>query len=976
MRSFTPCKNKVSVGDNKKNMHNISLRKKLSFIIFILFLSLLTLLNGQAAMAYDKFKAKIDISKFTDGITQFTHSDINPIVITGQDTSGNYDPRFNLADIPSMGQSAENEEKLEKLAKDKVFPYINGSIFYKIALLEKMALWGDTNTKQFAQSIINLTKQYQWESETQRLNSYFIFPGSYQYFLNEQKNNASLLPATENPLYFFPGISYQLPLNDKVFPDEVINKLKSSLNITENSSNKFYFSINKIKDLTNLSFGACYKINPPGKKNSCFNTSKINCAIYAKNTTAESAGDILEAEWMKETIEIKPTTIEEMASKHIYFLHGISCEKIDLLLNNPSSRTGTKTKTTEKPQYFMLLYFHGYYIEGTPGKYTQLTPEQTEQRFVEKVFNHSDMEKIQANYITVWVNEPAKTFNKANQNWGDIPFQNIIDKSYQYCKNDNNKGSVTWDKTKKITIDNNFTATINCGYNPDKTNTKISDITKIAAGHSSAGKAINQAISNENINFSILLDALYYPPVSQASTCTKWVAIQATMTATPSAISDGQKEIEAWKKICPNNITKGSTNIHDDIIKDLPTFLNKKFATSKTSVEEQQPIENIESAPLKEKTLFKPQIVFGDITEGINLPEYINIIYKYLMTFAMVVSGFIIVLGGLKYMIGQNDGIPMIKNALIGIIILASTYLILKTINPAATNMEIIEVTELSRKTYEAKTSLGKKIDLGISSAAGDRSPSPEIEIGNNWYFPVIISNVNVQKFKYNATDKSSGGSFGGWRRTNAKVLKNNPNYPIVCHHAVDIFTEKKGEVVAITDGIIVASGNNFTTCTGGQAGSIIIQHKDKNGNPFIVRYGEIDIVDTAKFKPGATVTAGESLGTATRCGMLHFELHAKANVSAPKWRMPASILPLMMNDYKIPNDIQNLYQVQGNNITNVEKFENDARLKGKNCLDSPSALSFLIRDTANNGQYLLNPSKFLINLWNKTGAIGKQTTE
>ncbi|HPL92967.1 MAG TPA: M23 family metallopeptidase, partial [bacterium] len=435
-----------------------------------------------------------------------------------------------------------------------------------------------------------------------------------------------------------------------------------------------------------------------------------------------------------------------------------------------------------------------------------------------------------------------------------------------------------------------------------------------------------------------------------------------------------------WKQYCPNNVTQGTTTVHADIMKDLPAFLKKKFATSITSVQEQQPTEQIAAAALKEKTIFKPQISFAGITEGISLPDYMNLMYKYLMSFALVVTGFVIVIGGVKYMIGQNDGIPMIKNAFIGVLLLSGTYVILKTVSPGTVNMNIIEINDISRKTTTnnnvAQTGLGTVLTNAVATAAGDRSPSPAIEIGTGWYFPVSIEDVDVKNFKYNATSKSAGGSFGYWRRTNKYALEHTPDYPVVCHHAVDIYTNKPGKVVAITDGVIVASGNSFANCSGGQTGSLIIQHKDKNGNTFIARYGEVDIVDTAKHKPGATVKAGESLGNATRCGMLHFELHAKGNVLAPKWRMPASLLTDMLSDYKTPQSIKDLYQVQGNTITNIEKFENESALKGKNCLDSPTALNYLVQDKANNGQYLLNPSSFLINLWNKTGDINKQITE
>ncbi|HPL92968.1 MAG TPA: hypothetical protein PLB38_01640 [bacterium] len=134
--------------------------------------------------------------------------------------------------------------------------------------------------------------------------------------------------------------------------------------------------------------------------------------------------------------------------------------------------------------------------------------------------------------------------------------------------------------------------------------------------------------------------------------------------------------------------------------------LNNLFAfpehSASINTETQVYKEQIATAALKEKTIFKPQVSFGGITEGISLPDYMNLMYKYLMSFALVITGFVIVIGGVKYMIGQNDGIPMIKNAFIGVILLSGTYVILKTVNPAAVNMNIIEIGDISRKTTTA----------------------------------------------------------------------------------------------------------------------------------------------------------------------------------------------------------------------------------------------------------------------------------
>lgn len=915
-------------------------------LLFIVFLGVIATNTNNTAEA-GSLRAKIDMRKFEYYNEIFS---VNPIVVTGP-TPDNYDPRFNIADLDSVTYS-DDIPVLEKKAKAKVFPYINGSIFYKIEILEKINQY-KLNGHEFAQKILNISKQQTWESETKRLNSYFIFPSTYKNFFVEKEkisNNSHILSNIKNPIYFFPGISHKLPLNDEVFPDDVMKTLQTSLGISENSTNKFYYTIDNFITLDKIAFGACYQINEGGIKNECFNTSKQNCTKYGEEK------------------------LNTEKRKHLYFLYGISCESIDKLLNNPSSRTNTKTATTQKSQYYMLLYFHGYFMEGHKAPYKSLTAEQTEARFAEKVFGAADMKTLQPNYITVWVNEPNKAFNSSQTNWGTIPFDEIISKSYDYCKIDSNKGSTTWDKTKKITANPNFTATINCGYNPGTANIAQTDIKVIAAGHSGGGTAMNQAIKNNKIYLSVLLDALYYAPVAEASVCTKWSTIQANMTATKNETSDGQPQIEAWKKLCPNNVNKGTTAVHDDIIKDLPAFLARRLATSTTSVEEQVPQAQSSPMPLKEKTLFKPQVSFAGIKDGIDMAEYINIIYKYLVTAGLFVTGVMIVLGGAKYLLGKTDGIGMIRNSMIGLMILASSHLIFKIISPNALELDAIQVQDIARK---GDAMAGGGTPISTTSSEGDRSPSPPISINSGWYFPVIISDVNVSTFKYNATNKKSGGSFGYFRRTNSYALKNTPEYPVVCHHAVDIYTQGKGQVVAITDGVVKGSGNTFANCTGGQVGSIIIEHKDKDGKSFFARYGEIDVVDKNKFKPGAEVKANDPLGTATRCGMLHFELHSRAGGVTPKWRMSGDLWETILNELGFSESVKSKYKWDGKEITNIDKIQDDTETMYKNCLDSPTATNALINDkSSNHGQYLLNPSSLLIELWNKTGALNKQMTD
>lgn len=187
------------------------------------------------------------------------------------------------------------------------------------------------------------------------------------------------------------------------------------------------------------------------------------------------------------------------------------------------------------------------------------------------------------------------------------------------------------------------------------------------------------------------------------------------------------------KNLCKNTIkqncptTQNLYFLHGISCEQLNTLFAFPEHSAAINVETNAYKEQIEPASLKEKTLFKPQVSFGGISEGILLPDYINIIYKYLMTVALVVTGFMIFMGGFQYMMGQKEGLTMIKNAFIGTLLMSCTYLILKTVNPAVVNMDIIDISEINRKTFNNNplaTDQSKSV-LGNSTKLADEDKVP-----------------------------------------------------------------------------------------------------------------------------------------------------------------------------------------------------------------------------------------------------------
>lgn len=97
------------------------------------------------------------------------------------------------------------------------------------------------------------------------------------------------------------------------------------------------------------------------------------------------------------------------------------------------------------------------------------------------------------------------------------------------------------------------------------------------------------------------------------------------------------------------------------------------------------------------------------------------------------------------------------------------------------------------------------------------------------------------------------------------------------CHAGVDIHTKNGGKVLAVADGE-VKNIDSFTDCESGEAVAVIVDHGD-----FVVNYGEIDS-NKIEVEEGDKILSGDTIGYASVCGMLHFELYKKGVTHNIQW--------------------------------------------------------------------------------------------
>lgn len=243
----------------------------------------------------------------------------------------------------------------------------------------------------------------------------------------------------------------------------------------------------------------------------------------------------------------------------------------------------------------------------------------------------------------------------------------------------------------------------------------------------------------------------------------------------------------ACYELMPKGTTnKCATSIYGDCKKASNIFfvfgitcekLNPLFTDQSSSAAD---IQGTESRAEKDRIKVEFQVPFGDVKNGITLPEYINAIYKYLLSFGLVLSGILLAIGGFQYVAGKpGEGKTMIVNSITGMVLLSSVYLILQTINPATLDLPEIGISEVDRDAAGAATMLNQTeisvpkhwyplknaddpIGFGIpapSQTTLDKLKTDKMvqEVWNSHYYTLFQAGSETKQgiYKYPITDKN-----------------------------------------------------------------------------------------------------------------------------------------------------------------------------------------------------------------------------
>ncbi len=275
---------------------------------------------------------------------------------------------------------------------------------------------------------------------------------------------------------------------------------------------------------------------------------------------------------------------------------------------------------------------------------------------------------------------------------------------------------------------------------------------------------------------------------------------------------------------------------------------------------------------------FTTKDIKPDSSGYVNIPflgQYMVAIFRWALLVAGVIALALVIFGGFIYLTSGGNaqrtqlGKDRIKQALLGLLLLLSSYTILYIINPDLVKFRSLKIKILERINLEDPNE-GKDEAAGYSITPGTLGPK-----NSRTFTP-----KNISDFTFPVTDGFVVNRFnwGQARFDDAKKLY------LKCHSGFDIYTDwknMKGTVVSMTAGTFKSVSNGFTKCSQGKSANSPSGAEDSVGAVYIFDdinqatyvYGEINN-DSILVKTGDKVIKGQKLGIATKCQMLHLEIY------------------------------------------------------------------------------------------------------
>jgi hypothetical protein len=254
-----------------------------------------------------------------------------------------------------------------------------------------------------------------------------------------------------------------------------------------------------------------------------------------------------------------------------------------------------------------------------------------------------------------------------------------------------------------------------------------------------------------------------------------------------------------------------------------------------------------------DSNLLNLEVPIFDYRQSSGLPDYIATLFKYAMIVLIPLAILMVILGGISWIAAAGNpqkiksAQSQIFSAILGLILGLLTY----------TLLSFVGITQLKMAGVK---SIGPDEGMPLIIESQGTASATYTSVGGQC-FPVATASLDHISWNWGAR-------------------RNDGNR---CHAGIDIYTKGQGQVVAIADGSVTSVGH-FYNCSGGSVDRVIINH-----GSYTINYGEINSGKEASgITTGAKVVAGQVLGVATNCHMLHMELYQGSVSTNSTWYPPS----------------------------------------------------------------------------------------
>lgn len=135
-------------------------------------------------------------------------------------------------------------------------------------------------------------------------------------------------------------------------------------------------------------------------------------------------------------------------------------------------------------------------------------------------------------------------------------------------------------------------------------------------------------------------------------------------------------------------------------------------------------------------------IPIGNVRQVSGLAEYINLGYRYMVSIVLIAAIIMVVWGGFRYLLGSANignvqrGKEIIRDAVVGMLIVIGAFVILNTVNPRTVELRNLSLSSIQRQDMNLSVAGGARTECSSDAdcTAGSRCVEAEFIFNSNEY--------------------------------------------------------------------------------------------------------------------------------------------------------------------------------------------------------------------------------------------------